>query len=75
MLPRRPVPGDARVHDDQHHDRLDDLASSSERFDGELGRLRVVVVTPGGEVWILTNDTDGRGDPSGGDDRIVRVTG
>ncbi len=54
---------------------LGDLATSSERFTGELGRLRDVVVAPDGGIWILTNNTDGRGDPRSGDDRIVRLIG
>lgn len=52
---------------------LDDLSAGRDRFTGEVGRLRDVVVTPDGEVWILTNNTDGRGDPVDGDDRILRV--
>lgn len=50
---------------------LDELATSSEHLVGELGRLRDVVVTPEGELWILTNNTDGRGAPREGDDRFV----
>ena len=46
---------------------------------GELGRLRnVAPVVPGGDdgdgLWVLTNNTDGRGSPRDGDDRLVRVT-
>ncbi|MFE7407962.1 PQQ-dependent sugar dehydrogenase [Isoptericola sp. NPDC057559] len=46
---------------------------------GELGRLRnVAPVVPGGSdadgLWVLTNNTDGRGAPRDGDDRLVRVT-
>ncbi|MFE5334496.1 PQQ-dependent sugar dehydrogenase [Isoptericola sp. NPDC056573] len=46
---------------------------------GELGRLRnVAPVEPGGGdaggLWVLTNNTDGRGSPRDGDDRLVRVT-
>ncbi|MBB4910669.1 glucose/arabinose dehydrogenase [Actinophytocola algeriensis] len=52
---------------------LGDLANSSERFSGEYGRLRDVVVAPDGALWLLTNNTDGRGDPSAGDDRILRL--
>jgi glucose/arabinose dehydrogenase len=52
---------------------LDDLAASVEQFDGEFGRLRDVVVAPDGGLWVLTNNTDGRGSPSAGDDRIIRV--
>lgn len=52
-----------------------DPSSSTERLDGAYGRLRDVTTTPGGEVWVLTNNTDGRGSPSSGDDRVLRLTG
>jgi len=42
-------------------------------FAGELGRLRDAVPGPDGELWILTNNTDGRGSPRDGDDRLLRV--
>lgn len=38
---------------------------------GELGRLRDVAVTAGGELLVLTNNTTGEARP--GDDRLVRV--
>lgn len=40
---------------------------------GELGRLRDVSLGPDGMLWILTNNTDGRGDPLEGDDKLLRV--
>ncbi len=46
------------------------IALLAERF----GRLRDVVVAPDGSLWVLTNNTDGRGSPREGDDRIVRLT-
>lgn len=40
---------------------------------GAYGRLRDVVPGPDGTVWVLTNNTDGRGDPRSGDDRILQL--
>ena len=42
-------------------------------FDGEYGRLRDVVEAPNGQLWVVTNNTDGRGQPTSGDDRIIQV--
>jgi glucose/arabinose dehydrogenase len=52
---------------------LSDLTTSTEHLIGEHGRLRDVVVAPDGSVWTITNNTDGRGAPRPGDDRIVEV--
>lgn len=43
------------------------------RLAGELGRLRDVALTADGRLLVLTNNTDGRGSPRTGDDRIVAV--
>lgn len=52
---------------------LDDLAASAEHYTGEYGRLRDVTVAPDGALWLLTNNTDGRGDSVHGDDRVIRL--
>lgn len=51
---------------------LDDLGAASEPLAGQ-GRLRDAVVATDGSLWVLTNNTDGRGAPRDGDDRILRV--
>jgi glucose/arabinose dehydrogenase len=42
-------------------------------FEGELGRVRVVVEGPDGALYALTSNRDGRGNAREGDDRIVRI--
>jgi glucose/arabinose dehydrogenase len=42
-------------------------------FRTELGRLRAVAEGPDGALYLLTNNTDGRGRPRPGDDRLLRV--
>lgn len=52
---------------------LDDLSNSTEHFVNDYGRIRDAVRAPDDSLWILTNNTDGRGDPSENDDRIIRI--
>ena len=44
-----------------------------ELYAGQYGRIRDVIPGPDGTLWLLTNNTDGRGDPRDGDDRILQV--
>lgn len=45
-----------------------------EYFTGHFGRLRDVVQGPDGSLYIVTNNRDGRGNPSQGDDKVLRLT-
>ncbi|WP_265522638.1 PQQ-dependent sugar dehydrogenase [Oerskovia flava] len=40
----------------------------------DVGRVRTVVARPDGGLWVLTNNTDGRGSPRAGDDRLLSVS-
>jgi glucose/arabinose dehydrogenase len=51
----------------------DDGVDDTDFFDGEFGRIRDAVAGPDGALWLLTNNTDGRGSPSAADDRLLRV--
>ncbi|GAA3493352.1 PQQ-dependent sugar dehydrogenase [Streptomyces prasinosporus] len=42
-------------------------------LEGEYGRLRTVVAAGGDRLWLVTSNTDGRGNPKDGDDRILEL--
>ncbi|MEU9716044.1 PQQ-dependent sugar dehydrogenase [Streptomyces sp. NPDC047976] len=50
-------------------------AAEPEAFlQGKYGRLRTVVPLEGDQLLLVTSETDGRGSPESGDDRILRLT-
>jgi len=51
----------------------DAAAASTDFLTGDYGRLRDAVAAPDGGLWVLTNNTDGRGSPTEGDDRLLHV--
>jgi len=51
----------------------DEPGTATEYFAGDFGRIRTVLEGPSDTLWFVTNNTDGRGTPSSGDDRIVSV--
>lgn len=50
------------------------IASTNTYFSGDFGRMRDICVAPDGRVFLATSNRDGRGDPSGEDDRIIEVS-
>jgi glucose/arabinose dehydrogenase len=50
-----------------------DPTTFTDHYDGEYCRIRDVTVSPDGELWFLTNNTEGRGTPGSEGDRILGV--
>ena len=50
-----------------------DPTTFTDHYNREYGRIRDVALSPDGQLWFMTNNTDGRGDPRPGDDRILAV--
>ncbi len=50
-----------------------EVVDDDELLVDHYGRLRQVTQAPDGSLWILTNNHDGRGSPTEGDDRILRI--
>jgi glucose/arabinose dehydrogenase len=50
-----------------------DPSTSTDYYAGQYGRIRDVTGAPDGDLWFVTNNTDGRGDPGLDDDRILSI--
>ncbi|MBV1936818.1 PQQ-dependent sugar dehydrogenase [Streptomyces sp. BV286] len=48
-------------------------AESQAFLEDDYGRLRTVVSAGGNKLWLVTSETDGRGTPGSGDDRILQL--
>lgn len=51
----------------------DRVVSLKKHFDGELGRIRDVIVGPDNFLYLATSNRDGRGIPKENDDKILRI--
>jgi len=49
------------------------VLSHERLFDGVFGRLREIIEAPDGSLYLLTNNRDGRGNPTPDDDRVLRI--
>lgn len=49
------------------------ITAQERLLDGTYGRLRDVVMGPDGNLYVSTSNRDGRGTPTAGDDRILRI--
>ncbi|MFG3010796.1 PQQ-dependent sugar dehydrogenase [Streptomyces cinerochromogenes] len=49
------------------------VADAQSFLTGTYGRLRTVVPAGGDRLWLVTSNTDGRGSPKKGDDRVLEV--
>ncbi|MFJ8018220.1 PQQ-dependent sugar dehydrogenase [Streptomyces sp. NPDC096339] len=50
------------------------IAAPEAFLEGKYGRLRTVVALGGDRLLLVTSETDGRGSPEAGDDRILTLT-
>ncbi|MET1052860.1 MAG: PQQ-dependent sugar dehydrogenase [Mycetocola sp.] len=62
------------IHVPEGSQGLEGAVTASAYFEGEFGRIRDVAPGPDGTLWLITNNTDGRGSPRDGDDRLIEVT-
>jgi glucose/arabinose dehydrogenase len=51
----------------------DGVGEPQDWFVGDYGRIRTVVASPQGTLWVTTSNRDGRGEPTAEDDRILEL--
>lgn len=61
------------VHVPEGSRGLEGVVTASAYFEGEFGRIRDVAPGPDGTLWLITNNTDGRGSPGPDDDRLIEI--
>jgi glucose/arabinose dehydrogenase len=49
------------------------VRSEERLLESRFGRIRDVVTGPDGAIYFCTNNRDGRGSPTGDDDRVIRI--
>jgi glucose/arabinose dehydrogenase len=50
-----------------------DPVTTASWFVGEYGRIRDVTAGPDGSLWMVSSNTDGRGEKRSGDDKLIQV--
>jgi len=61
------------LHKIVFNDDFTEVKNHEKLFEGTYGRLRHVAQNPGGELYLLTSNRDGRGNPAPNDDRILKL--
>ncbi len=49
------------------------ITAQERLFDGQYDRLRDVQQGPDGQLYVLTSNRDGRGNPDADDDHVLRI--
>lgn len=52
---------------------IDHLNDSYVFYRHRFGRIRKVIIAPNKNLWLVTSNTDGNGNPKKGDDRIISI--
>ena len=64
---------EAKINDLVTPERISSAPEIKIHFLKEFGRLRATRLSPDGYLYITTSNTDGRGEPKSGDDKLIRI--